>query len=162
MIFLNEMPHWMTVGNFIISAVSTLTVGGVIGTLIGLRYKRKVEEEKSNQEGAKTDEMNLHNISEVINLYKKALNDFRELKEKDEAIHISRIEQYEKRMAEYEVKLSNYQTDLNDKEVIISDLTKSQLKLKLEMEHLKTSSLEKCETCEFKITCEKYKSKINS
>jgi hypothetical protein len=42
---------------------------------------------------------------------------------------------------------------------LISDLTKSQLAFKLELDMLKKASLSDCTDCDFKTNCEKYKAK---
>lgn len=155
-----EQPQWLQIASSVVGLISTLTVGGILGTVLGLRWKTKQEKGRAEQEEARADSMGLQNVNEVISLYKKALADFQSNKERDEAAYLAKIEDYEKRLAEYDVRLKTYSEDLKSKDEIISNLTKSQLKLKLEIDRMKMSSTENCDQCAFKATCEKYKAKL--
>lgn len=155
-----EQPQWLQIASSIVGMISTLVVGTISGTVIGSRWRAKQEKGKAGQEEARADSMGLQNVNEVINLYKKALADFQANKERDEASYLAKIEDYEKRLAEYDVRLKTYSDDLKSKDEIISNLTKSQLKLKLEIDSMKRSSTENCDQCAFKATCEKYKAKL--
>lgn len=141
------------------SLLGTLSVGGIIGSLIGLRWKSKVEKAKADQEEAKADDAEITNASNIIKIYKDALEDLKQSKKDIEDSYLTKISGYEKKLAEYEVQLQQYKDDLKVKNTLIEDITKSQLLMKLELETIHKLLDTNCKDCEFKDNCEKYKAK---
>jgi len=138
----------------ILLQVLTLLLGGGIGTFIGIKWKRKKEKEEANQAAAQTDTMTLANVNEVVELYKRALQDMKDFKDKDAAEYHKRIDELEAKLNKYEIQLEGYRKDLEDKNRTIEELTRSQLKLKTELDEYHSNESIKCENCQYKKICE--------
>lgn len=151
----------------IIELISTLTVGGVIGSIVGIKSKKRSEaaqasqeEGKALQEAAEADSLKLANTDKLITLYKSALEEFIKRKEESDNEYNSKIKDYELRLSSYEGKLKNYANDLQEKDNLVQESIRLQLKFKLELEQVKSLLLSECEKCEFKSECRKYEAKI--
>jgi len=138
----------------VLSLILTFVGAGGLGWVIGIKSKKKQQEAEANQEAAKADTLTLTNVNEVINLYKKALQDMKEFKDKDAEEYIKKISEYERKMQSYDKKLRDYEADLEEKNRKIEELTKSQLKLKLELDEMRENESIKCENCQYKKVCE--------
>lgn len=134
--------------------LGSLIFGGGIGTFIGLKWKRKQAKGEADQASAQADTMTLANVSEVIELYKKALQDMKDFKDKDSAEYHKRIDELENKLGNMETQLEDYRKDLEDKNRIIEELTRSQLKLKTELDTYHENESQKCDNCQYKKICE--------
>lgn len=143
----------------IIGIIATLTTGGIVGWFVGFRYLKTREQAKAKQEVEQAEGLELTNTRELINLYKQALSDVKSLSKQTETEYADRVKQYEKRLEELSCKLSVYETNFKEQEATIDNLTRSQLKLKLEIMSVKNQSISNCSDCSFIDTCEKYKAK---
>lgn len=152
------MIEWTTV-EVVIGIIATLSTGGVVGSLIGLQYVKTKEAAKTRQEIAQADSKELTNARDLIDLYKKALKDIKELNDKSESEYLKKIEDYDKKLEQYKSELDSYQKRHSDQERTIEELTRNQLRLKMEIQNLQSQSLEKCDSCFCKATCEKFKAK---
>jgi len=149
-----ETAGMMYSGLNILLQVGTLLFGGGIGTLIGIKWKRKKEKEEANQAAAQTDTMTLANVNEVVELYKKALQDMKDFKDKDAAEYHKRIDELEGKLQKMETQMEDYRKDLEDKNRTIEELTRSQLKLKTELDEYHQNETQKCDNCQYKKICE--------
>lgn len=140
--------------NSFLLPILTLLFGGGIGTFIGWKYKRKREKGEADQAAAQADTMTIANVGEVIELYKKALQDMKDFKDKDAAEYHKRIDELEAKLGTMETQLEDYRKDLEDKNRIIEELTRSQLKLKTELDTYHENESQKCDNCQYKKICE--------
>lgn len=152
----------------LIGIIATLTTGGVLGTIIGLRYrnrtekaKSKQEEARADQEDAETEKMNISNAAELVEMYKKALNDIEDIYKRKEVSLTSQLTEVQGQVKELSLKVQEYQLRLTEKDDVITDITRSQLKMKLDMESMKMLMVEDCTNCSVVKTCVKYKLKQN-
>lgn len=152
------MFSWSTV-EVIIGIIATLSTGGVIGSLVGFRYIKSKEAAKARQETAQADSQELTNARNLIELYKNALDDVKVLNDKSESEYLKKIEEYDKKLEQYKSELDSYQKKHSNQERTIEELTRNQLRLKMEIQNLQIQSLESCDSCFCKATCEKYKAK---
>lgn len=146
--------------------LGSLTIGGIIGSIIGLKWKNKTEkaraeqeEARAEQEEAKTDEAELSNITTIIRLYREAIEDLKKAKDESDDINLKKLSDNQKIITELEVKVHNLSEDLQVKNQMISELTRTQLKYKLDLDSLQASNINNCETCEFHSNCDKFKAK---
>lgn len=155
------MFEWSTV-EVIVGLLATLSTGGVIGSIIGWRYVKVKEAARARQETAQAESQELTNSRNLIEMYKTALEDQKKLSEQSESDYVKKIKEYDQRLAEYQSELNEYEKRYSRQEKIIEELTRNQLRLKLEIQNIQLQSIENCDSCSFKATCEKYKAKKES
>jgi predicted RNase H-like nuclease (RuvC/YqgF family) len=143
----------------IFEILGSLIAGGGVGAIVSWRYIKRREKTITEREEATTNGTQLENVDKIVQLYKEALDDLSKRKEESDQSYIDKISEYERKVAELDSKLQQYKEDLDAKNSLISDLTKSQLAFKLELDMLKKASLSDCTDCDFKTNCEKYKAK---
>lgn len=172
--------EWITSINGIVTILSTLTVGGIIGSIISLKYKGRVENAKAGQEEAKVDQVSAEadlkeeqvrqlkfgTTEKAISIYDRALEVLRAENEADKKERDVEREKWHKKLEELNQKITvltvlveNQKSELEKKDKAISDMTKAQLKLKLELDLVRVSMTDNCESCSFKHACEKYNAK---
>jgi len=143
----------------IITAVTTLTVGGVIGSIIGLKFVKRKEQAQAKQQEETANSLEINNTQSLIQIYKDALNDLKELRLEDERSYKGTINDLNSKILEYESKFREYDDLLKKSNETVESLTKSQLKLRLEIQSLQSQSLTNCEECNFRLNCERYRAK---
>lgn len=151
--------EWISNLQGLLGLLTTIFTGGIIGSIVSIRYLKKSESAKAQQEVEKSEELGLKNTETLIGLYKDALTDVRTL-------HAQLESDYDNKVKDYEVQLKSLGEQLNRcKEVIISQeetinqLTKTQLKLKLQIQSLNSSLISNCSDCAFNNTCERLKAR---
>lgn len=145
----------------IIGLIATLSTGGIIGSIIGLRYHKRKELAQVHQDESAAVATELSNAREVINLYRETLDDLTKLNEQKETAYLGKIKSLEDKLNECTNELAKYRGVLKEYEKKVDDLTKIQLKLKLEMMNWRDQSESKCSECDFRDGCMKYKTNIN-
>lgn len=143
--------------NTIVTILCSLTTGGIISTIISYKYLRHREEARTKQEIENAESLELNNTRDLIKLYKEALIDQKELNTQTEQKYIKKLEEYSSQLNDCISKLDECKKTIKDQEVTIETLTKNQLKLKLEVQNLHSQSMNNCNECSFKATCDKYK-----
>lgn len=136
----------------LLTIISTLTVGGVISSVISLRWSRrtneantkKLEEEveqeaaKSDQEHENADSLAIQNAKEVINMYKESVKELTDLYNKTTKELNERCSRLEEEFSTYR---QNAQKRMLDFELTVTELQNS---LKLQ-----------CDDCAFSQDCKK-------
>lgn len=145
----------------IIGIIATLTTGGVIGTISTWKYQKRKNEAQTQGEENAAIASELINANQIIQLYKTALEDLKALTHQNEEAYTSRIKILEAKQDEALKQLDEYRASLKDYEKKVEELTKVQLKLKLEVMTVRSQSNSNCEVCEFRDGCQKYKAKLN-
>jgi uncharacterized coiled-coil protein SlyX len=143
----------------IVGILSTLSVGGIIGFIVGLPYLRKREKAKMKQEVAQAANLELGNVRNLIELYNKALTDSKKFQEQAQIGYETRVNQLENQVHEYKNQVDRYSKTVKEYESTIDQLTRSQLKLKLQLQHISSLNNSECDKCQFRENCEKYKAK---
>ena len=145
----------------IIGIIATLTTGGVIGTISAWKYQKRKNEAQTQGEENAAIASELTNANQIIQLYKTALEDLKALTHQNEEAYTSKIKILETKQDEALKQLDEYRASLRDYEKKVEELTKVQLKLKLEVMTVRSQSNSNCEVCEFRDGCQKYKAKLN-
>ena len=149
-------PTWVSTA---ITSIVTILGGGTIGTLVSLKFLRKKEAAKSDQEFSKAIELELNNTNDIIRMYKSALSDIRKQSDQMQALYQDKIDAKEIQLKKYLKMIEECNNQLKSNTDRIDELTRVQLKQKLEIETLKLKDQSKCNTCEFNSNCEKLKAK---
>lgn len=136
----------------ILTIISTLTVGGVISSVISLRWSKRtneantqklekeVEQEaaKSDQERENADSLAIANAKEVIQMYKESVGELTELYNKTTAELNERCSRLEKEFTTYRQNAQKRMADL-EKQII----------------ELQASLKVQCDDCAFAKECKK-------
>lgn len=145
----------------IIGIIATLTTGGVIGTIGTWKYQKRKNEAQTQTEENSAKASELTNANQIIQLYKTALEDLKALTHQNEEAYTNKIKILETKQNEALRQLEEYKNALKEYERKVEELTKVQLKLKLEVMTVQSQSNSNCELCEFRDGCLKYKAKLN-
>lgn len=144
---------------FIISLLVTLTVGGGLGSIVGFKYIKRKEEAKTKQEIENADNLELNNTKSIIQLYKSALDDLKLINKQNEDNYITKLHELELKIEEYKRNLDFANETLKSQEQTIKELSRNQLKQKLEIQQLILLSDNECNNCSWNSSCEKLKAK---
>lgn len=143
----------------IISLITSLTTGGLIGTIVGFKFLKKKEEAKAKQEIEHAEDLELNNTKSLIQLYKSALDDMKLMNKQNEENYLNKLHSLEEKIEDYKRNLDIANETLKSQEQTIKDLTKNQLKQKLEIQQLMLLSDNECNKCAWNSNCEKLKAK---
>jgi type II secretory pathway pseudopilin PulG len=143
----------------ILALISSLTVGGILGSIVGIGYLKKRERAKAQQEVEQATNLELTNIRNLIELYNKALEDSKNILDSTKSSYENKIRQLENTVQDLTDKVGQYTKQVQENEDTIDKLTRSQLKLKVQLQSLTNLDNSDCQKCQFKDTCEKYKAK---
>lgn len=149
----------LSVLQMIIGIISSLTVGGIIGSIVGFQYLKKREFAKTKQEIEQAESLELANTRSLIEMYKNALVDFQTINESNKQSFTSKLDEVQTKLNECQDELERNRKKIRDQEKIIEDLTRNQLKLKLDLQSLHSQSKKDCSDCSFKDVCDKLKAK---
>lgn len=149
----------LTAIQLIVTILSTVTVGGIIGFFVGLPYLKRKEKAKMEQEVEQATSLGLNNVKNLIDLYNKALQDNKNFQEDTRKGYEIKITQLEDQINSYKAQVERYSNLVKEQELTIDKLTKSQLKLKLQIQSISDLNNSDCDKCQFKDTCEKIKAK---
>jgi predicted nuclease with TOPRIM domain len=154
----------------IIQVLTPLLLGGVIGSIAGLKWKVRSDRAKSKQEDAKAERenaladqaemtasgMDIKNTADLIRLYKDALKDIQDYKDSIEVRYAEKLKSCEDALKEVQVELSNTKERLDSKDRIIAKLVSNQSELQGKIEILQSQLKSNCEQCEFRSECKKF------
>lgn len=100
--------------------LSTLTVGGVLGSVVGIKYLKRKEAAKAQQEIEIANKTGIENVGQVVDIYKEALEDLKHRFETEESKYKSQLEEYKTLIKEYDQKLKECTTTLEKYEKTIT------------------------------------------
>lgn len=123
----------------VILIVTNLLTGGFIRFFTLSSTKRK-ENAISDQESEKAHSQKLSNTENVIRLYKEALNDIRELNEREKSIMMETIKEQDK-------KLNDFDKIIKSNKELIDELESKVNKLTSELTSLKRIMNIDCKLC---------------
>lgn len=149
----------MELFNTIITVIATLTTGGVIGTMIGLRYKKKIEAAKAHQEVETYEGMEIQNTKSLIELYKNSLHDIRSIYEGNEKNYVNQINELRSQVSDLTAKITGYEVQVSEYRKTIKELERKMTTVKLEVQSLHSQLKSNCDDCAFQDECGKYKAR---
>ena len=129
--------EWIHLVESGIAVVSTLTTGGILGWLFKARFIKRHEEISIEHEVSELKSQELKNAEAVIQLYKNALEDLTSQSRKMKDEYESQINSLMGKLQKYESDMAEYTQKIREQTATIDSLTKSQVKLKMEIMSLK-------------------------
>lgn len=141
---------------FIITIVTSLTVGGIITNLLTIRYQKNKVKSEADQSAQTVIDMQIKSAQELIQMYKDGMDSIKALSDQREV-------QLKTKLSELEVNIKEVKTE-NEKLKELTEVQAKQLdqlrhtqnQLKLQLESFKSQQNTQCEICEFKSGCNKY------
>lgn len=146
----------------ILSIISIALSGGLIKTLLTIRTLKKKEKYEADKLKEEVDSNSIKNANDVINLYKRALEDVKNLNESKELELNRKIKEQDKKLADYSKKINDQNSIIANQNKLLNEMKRNQIKLQLDVENLKKQSLENCELCAFAESCLKKSAKEQS
>jgi chromosome segregation ATPase len=156
----------------LLKILTPLLLGGVIGSIVRLKWQVKSDRYKSDQEKHKVDQqhalseqaeltadgMEIRNAAELIQLYREAIRDITDYKTQLQESYQTQINDLGESIKKLQEQIENYESELKKKEAIISELSKNQIQLKSDLQELQSKLEVNCAQCNFRVHCPKYKS----
>ena len=120
----------MDINNILTIVISFIAGGGLLKLISVISEKRKLDAQADMEETKVTKE-NIHNTSDIVEVYKKALDDFKKYYEQKEQLLLQnntdlerKIQELTKKMAELQKSNTELQTKLESANQKITEFNK--------------------------------------
>lgn len=143
----------------VMALLVTVTTGGVLGWIFKARFITAHEKVQLKSENEESKSAELRNAESIISLYKTALEDSIAQGQKQKEQYELQLNQLEDKVNRVEKEARQYADQVKSQAQTIDMLTKNQIKMKLEIMTVRSQSISDCDSCEFKLTCDKFKAK---